>query len=89
MLDGSAAEHVRVEVHNRGAIAPDLLPRLFEPLAGRARRLPGSRGLGLGLYIASEIVKAHGGEISARCDGGVETTFTLVLPREIAQEAAP
>jgi signal transduction histidine kinase len=89
VLDGSAAEHVRVEVHNRGTIPPDLLPRLFEPLAGRARRLPGSRGLGLGLYIASEIVKAHGGEISARCDGGGETTFTLVLPREIASEAAP
>jgi signal transduction histidine kinase len=89
VLDGSAAQHVRVEVRNRGEIPPDVLARLFEPLAGRARRLPGSRGLGLGLYITNEIVKAHGGEISARCDGTGQTTFTLLLPRDPRAEAGP
>ena len=73
-------------MRNRGAIPADVLASLFEPLAGRARRLPGSRGLGLGLYITNEIVKAHGGEITARCDGAGDTTFTLLLPRDVRAE---
>jgi hypothetical protein len=36
--------------------------------------------LGLGLYIAREIVKAHGGEISARREA-TETVFAVRLPR--------
>ena len=89
ILDGTGPEHVRVEVRNRGAIPPDVLARLFEPLAGRERRLAGSRGLGLGLYITNEIVKAHGGEIAASCDDATDTTFTLVLPRDARAEGGP
>jgi signal transduction histidine kinase len=40
-----------------------------------------NRGLGLGLYIASQVVLAHGGKLdvsSTRKDG---TTFTVKLPR--------
>ena len=36
--------------------------------------------LGLGLYIASEIAKAHGGAIEARSDDA-ETVFAVTLPR--------
>jgi signal transduction histidine kinase len=36
--------------------------------------------LGLGLYIAREIAKAHGGEIEARSDE-TETVFAVRLPR--------
>jgi signal transduction histidine kinase len=86
ILDGTSLDHVRVDVSNRGAVPADVLPYLFEPLAGRSRRQPGSRGLGLGLYIANEIVKAHGGEIKARCDQGNDTTFSLLLPREARAE---
>jgi signal transduction histidine kinase len=39
------------------------------------------RGLGLGLYIASELVKAHGGTISVSSQVEVGTTFTVTLPR--------
>jgi signal transduction histidine kinase len=65
-------------VHNRGApIAPELLPTLFEPFQ---RREDGSQGLGLGLYIVREIVRAHGGHIDARStEAG--TTFTVRLVR--------
>jgi signal transduction histidine kinase len=36
--------------------------------------------LGLGLYIAREIARAHGGEIQARSDN-TETVFAVYLPR--------
>jgi two-component system CheB/CheR fusion protein len=39
------------------------------------------RGLGLGLYIASELVKAHGGTISVSSQVEVGTTFAVRLPR--------
>ena len=41
-------------------IAPDAMDRLFYPFA-RGEVRPSQQGLGLGLYIASEIAKAHGG----------------------------
>ena len=37
-------------------------------------------GLGLGLYIAKEICKAHGGSVGATSDDE-ETVFTVQLPR--------
>ena len=76
---------VAVEVTNRGAIRPDLLPRIFEPF--RSGRHHGSRGdgLGLGLFIANAIARAHGGvlEVDSSDD---ETTFRLVLPRQAPAE---
>jgi sigma-B regulation protein RsbU (phosphoserine phosphatase) len=41
-------------------------------------------GLGLGLYIASQIVLAHGGTLEATSIEDRGTTFTAVLPRRIA-----
>lgn len=75
---------ISIEVRNRGpAIPPSALHRIFEPL----ERGPGAQsgagsqdGLGLGLYIAREIARAHGGEIQAYSDE-IETVFTVRLPR--------
>lgn len=78
--DGSAPEAVWVEVHNMGAIPEALLPKLFEPMAGGERRL-GAQGLGLGLYITREIVRAHGGRIETRSSEQAGTAFTVWLPR--------
>lgn len=59
-------------------IDPDVMPKLFQPFfRGEARE--SQQGLGLGLYIASEIARAHGGELSAVSDA-TETRFTLVIP---------
>ncbi len=63
---------------------------LFEPF----RQGPGcraasrARGLGLGLYIAKQIVTAHGGEIDVRSSAESGTTFTVRVPRLLARQAA-
>jgi two-component system CheB/CheR fusion protein len=71
--------HAEVEVRDYGdGISPDGLPKLFEAYArlGRGRRT----GLGLGLYVAREIVTAHGGQIDASSQEGEGTTLRVRLP---------
>jgi signal transduction histidine kinase len=81
-VDGRRGDEIAVSVHNRGAIPPDVLPTLFEPLAGGTRRLDRSRGLGLGLYITRELVRAHGGHTEVASSDAHGTTFTVTLPRD-------
>ena len=59
-------------------IEPSAVDRLFQPFfRGKVR---GSReGLGLGLYICSEIAKAHGGTLEVTSNGGT-TCFKLRMP---------
>jgi signal transduction histidine kinase len=75
---------VRIDVSNRGsAIEPATLARIFDPLErGRDSQNQDERAgsLGLGLYIASEIARAHHGVIETRSDE-TETTFSVSLPR--------
>lgn len=65
-------------------IADDDLITMFEPLIRHstfARLEQGARsGLGLGLYIAKEIVTAHKGEIRVSYDVNAGTTFYVELP---------
>lgn len=78
------AKRVRISVSNRGpAIESATLARIFDPLTrGEQQRSKddGEGNLGLGLYIASEIAKAHNGAIEARSDD-TETSFSVSLPR--------
>jgi signal transduction histidine kinase len=73
-------------------VAPEVLPRLFEPFVQADETLArSSGGLGLGLALVKAIVELHGGAIAARSEGlGKGTTFTLRLPvARPAQAAAP
>jgi PAS domain S-box-containing protein len=71
-------EQVTLRVKNHGPPVPEsLLPTLFEPYRGGER----TEGLGLGLYIVSEIVKAHHGAVTVSSAEGEGTTVTVVLPR--------
>ena len=47
------------------------------------------RGIGLGLYIARSIVRAHGGEISVRSTLGAGSAFVFTVPRAATPERAP
>lgn len=75
---------VSFEVRNRGpAIEESSLDRIFDPLhrgLNQIKTYDTDGNLGLGLYIAREIAKAHGGEIAASSDE-TETVFTVRLPR--------
>ncbi len=72
-------DEVVCEIHNYGPpIPPEMLSAVFDPFRrGRA----GGRGLGLGLYIARQIVIAHGGSIDVTSSADDGTRFRVTLPR--------
>ncbi len=69
-----------LSVENPGAVAPELLPVLFDPFRGTMERSDGSQGLGLGLFITQRIVRAHGGDVRVHTSAG-KTRFEVLLPR--------
>lgn len=78
---------VLLTVTNQGqAISSSALPRLFDPFVQGATPAgaPGHEGVGLGLYIARDIVVAHGGTITAASSEATGTVFTVRLPRKQA-----
>jgi PAS domain S-box-containing protein len=84
-------DRVRVAVTNEGAgIAPEDLPGVFARFVrtDEAKR-GGVTGVGLGLYIAHELVVAHGGEITAESVPGGRTTFQFTIPIQAVQPEAP
>ena len=56
-------------------IAPEALPRVFEPFFSTR-----ARGTGLGLPLTRRIVEAHGGSIDLESERGKGTQFTIRLP---------
>jgi PAS domain S-box-containing protein len=83
LVDGSG-DPVLLEVRNEGPpIPPETMPRLFEAFQrGDAGRTRNADGLGLGLFIAQQIIEAHGGSISVRSTAAEGTTFTVRWPRK-------
>jgi PAS domain S-box-containing protein len=77
-------DSVRIEVHNMGAISHERLPHVFDPLIGGERRRDKTRGLGLGLFIARAIARAHGGDVGVTSSTAGGTTFAVALPRRAA-----
>jgi PAS domain S-box-containing protein len=74
-------KRVAVEVRNRGTIPTELLPRIFEPFRSGRHYASRGEGLGLGLFIAKAIARAHGGGLEVK-SANDETMFRLVLPRQ-------
>jgi signal transduction histidine kinase/PAS domain-containing protein len=87
-IDDAAPDGVAIAIHNTGAIPADAQVSIFEPY----QRRPSSddyrsRSVGLGLFIAKEIVKAHKGSISLCSTPERGTTFTVVLARDAQPRA--
>ena len=71
---------ITLSVRNEGPPLPmEERTSLFEPFK-RGKRASGD-GLGLGLYIARQIVVSHGGRISVESGVGLGTRFVVLLPR--------
>ena len=72
---------VAIGVRDTGAgIAPDVVDRIFD----RFYKSPESRGAGLGLAIAKQLVEAHGGAITATSVLGKGTDIRFTLPAEVS-----
>lgn len=78
-----SAEQLRIRIRDNGpGIPDDEIERVFEPFYRReASRSRDTGGTGLGLTIARDIARSHGGDLKLanRAEGGLEAT--LVLPR--------
>jgi len=78
----TTVDQFQLSVANAGSPIPEAIrERLFQPFFRGATRAS-RNGLGLGLYIASEIAKAHGGKLEVESEP-VETRFTFQMHLEV------
>jgi signal transduction histidine kinase len=79
-------KQVSIAVHNRGpAIPEEQLDGIFNAMkrvGATSKKTGPSSSLGLGLYIADQIVRAHKGRIEVQSSEQQGTTFTISLPRK-------
>jgi signal transduction histidine kinase len=77
-----AGREVWLRVRDNGpGIAPEMLPRIFNPF-----HTSKSSGTGLGLAISKKLVDAHGGSIEVRSSPGQGTEFLLTFPKHAASD---
>ena len=76
-----ARDRVWLAVEDTGSgIAPELSAHIFDPFyrGAQGQRFP--QGMGLGLAIARDIARAHGGDITVQSTVGQGSRFTIDLP---------
>jgi len=77
---------VAVEIADNGkGIAPEVLPKIFDPFFSTKEI---GKGTGLGLSISYKIVEQHGGRITVESQPGIGTKFTVWLPLKPPVESA-
>jgi signal transduction histidine kinase len=81
----SSRDSVSLNVCNEGNPIPDdLLPLIFDPFRRAAeRKRMKSSGLGIGLFLALHVVRAHGGTIDVTSSAEHGTVFRATIPRGI------
>lgn len=67
-------------VRNGGHIPADKVADIFSPFSREKGDVP-RPGLGLGIYIASEIARSHGGTLTVESAPDTGTAFTFQMPR--------
>src|SRR5579864_633321 len=81
------SSEIEIQVRDDGmGIAPDLLPRIFDPFLTTKET---GQGVGLGLAISRSIVERHCGRISVQSELGRGTTFRVVLPQTVGNASTP
>ena len=81
-LDGEGDRMVRMTVRNAGVIPDEVARTLFDPFqSGRSNSRRGE-GLGLGLFIVQQIVRAHAGHVEVRTSVADGTAFLVEMPRQ-------
>jgi sigma-B regulation protein RsbU (phosphoserine phosphatase) len=87
-IDGGESELV-IEVANRGTpIPPAILPFIFDAFRqGGTDHSSRAQGLGLGLFIAQQIARSHGGSIAVTSSESDGTRFRVRVPRDAAAAA--
>ena len=82
------ANALAIEVHNLGPPIPKAVqPHLFEAFHRGPEAASHGSSIGLGLFIADEIVRAHGGSIAVRSPDRNGTTFKVIIPRGLEAAA--
>jgi PAS domain S-box-containing protein len=88
-----AAARVQIRINNDSPeIPPEQLEHIFEPFSrGKHTSYNWTRGYGLGLYIARELLRVHNGEIWAenRPEGGVCFAFSLRMVTDTPPAGVP
>jgi signal transduction histidine kinase len=82
------SDEVTFSVQNRGVIAADVLPVLFDPFRS-GREKAARQGLGLGLFIVRHVVEAHEGSIEVTSSEEAGTMVSVRLPRRTVPDAGP
>lgn len=80
-------QEVLLEVRDRGrGLTEEEVSFIFQPFRRGEEGSSSSVGMGLGLYIVSRLVEAHGGRIEVSSDYGKGSTFVVHLPQPEAIE---
>ncbi|MCX8022847.1 MAG: ATP-binding protein [Syntrophorhabdaceae bacterium] len=76
--ENPSAEKVICSIKDNGSgIKKEIIKDIFKPFFTTKEQ---GKGMGLGLFIAHEIIKRHGGDIGVESKEGEGTTFTLSFP---------
>ncbi|HYA15703.1 MAG TPA: ATP-binding protein [Syntrophales bacterium] len=79
-VDSGGKDRVSIKISDNGCgMSVEEVERIFNP-----EYTTKEKGLGLGLPLAHEIIRGHGGEIRVASRPGSGTTFEILLPRERA-----
>lgn len=73
-----------ISVRNEGDPIPEVVQgSLFQPMVRGTEAGAATRSVGLGLYIVSEVARAHGGSARLACSNSEATEFVAVFPRMV------
>ncbi len=86
-IDGSDPARIALIVQNDGVIPDATLPNLFSAFKPRDRDRS-TQGVGLGLYIVDQVVKAHAGSIRVTSTESAGTRFEIALLRRQERASA-